>query len=212
MTRTAPDRRALRSRLRAGGGSRGWRLVADALDDGVRHRAGGRGPIGVAQSVKPLDRPHERVVDGLAKLTASEVRACAPTPDAASLAIGDVGQTLARLLTPAEEKPLDHAHVRLDASSGHCDSHRTIHRACRKERMIASWSSVRGRVISTPSANSSLRTSAESRQCSTDCSTIHATSRKRPRTSSFRSGAICIVSADTRSCSRGCTGSPSTRR
>jgi hypothetical protein len=128
--------------------------VADALDNGVRHRAGRRGPIGVTQSVKPLDRPHERVVDSLAKLAASEVRASAPTPDAASLAIGDVGQTLARLLTPAEEKPLDHAHVRLDASSGHGDSHRTIHGACRKEQMIGNWSSVRGQAISTPSASS----------------------------------------------------------
>jgi RNA polymerase sigma-70 factor (ECF subfamily) len=100
--------------------------VADALDDGVRHGAGRRGPIGLAESAKPLDRPHERVVGGLAELAASEVGACAPASDAAGLTVGDVGKTLARLFASAEQQPLDHAHVGLDASSGHNDSHRTI--------------------------------------------------------------------------------------
>jgi RNA polymerase sigma-70 factor, ECF subfamily len=102
--------------------------VADALDHGVRHRAGRRGTIGIAQSAKPLDRPQERLVHGLAELAAREVSTCAPAPDAASLTLGDVRKTLTRLFAPAYEKPLDHAHVGLDASSGHNDSHRTIRR------------------------------------------------------------------------------------
>jgi RNA polymerase sigma-70 factor, ECF subfamily len=100
--------------------------VADALKNGVRHRAGRRGPIGLTQLAKPLDCPQERLVDGLTKLAASEVGASAPTSNAARLALGDFGETLARFFTPADEKPLDNAHVRLDASSGHDDSHRTI--------------------------------------------------------------------------------------
>jgi RNA polymerase sigma-70 factor, ECF subfamily len=104
------------------------RLAADARDDGIRHRAGRREPIGLTQRAKPLDRQQERLVGGLAELAASEVGTRAPPPDAAHLAVGDVGETLARSFTPAEEKPLDHAHVRLDASSGHDDSHRTIRR------------------------------------------------------------------------------------
>jgi RNA polymerase sigma-70 factor (ECF subfamily) len=54
------------------------------------------------------------------------VGACAPASDAAGLTVGDVGKTLARLFASAEQQPLDHAHVGLDASSGHNDSHRTI--------------------------------------------------------------------------------------
>jgi RNA polymerase sigma-70 factor (ECF subfamily) len=104
------------------------RLVANAIDHGVRHGAGRRGQIGLAQSAKPLDRPQERVVDGLAKLAASEVGACAPASNATSLAVGDVGETLARLFASADQKPLDYAHVRLDASSGHDGAHRTISR------------------------------------------------------------------------------------
>jgi len=100
--------------------------VADALDHRVRHRAGRRGTIGIAQSAKPLDRPQERLVHGLAELAAREVSTRAPAPDAASLTLGDVGETLTRLFAPSYEKPLDHAHVRLDASPGHSDSHRTI--------------------------------------------------------------------------------------
>ena len=96
--------------------------MTDAIDDGVRYRAGRRGPIGLAQRTKPLDRPHERVIGGLAELAAGEVGTCAPAPDAARLTVGDIGQTLARLFTPAEKKPLEHAHVRLDASSSHSDS------------------------------------------------------------------------------------------
>ena len=84
--------------------------------------------------MKPLDRPQERLVDGLAQVAAGEVSAGAPPSETASLALGDVREMLARLLTPAEEKPLDHAHVRLDAWSGHCDSHRTISGVSRKER------------------------------------------------------------------------------
>jgi len=102
--------------------------VADALEHGIRHGAERRGPIGLAQRAKPLDRPHERFVDGLAELAAREVGARAPTSNAASLALSDCGETLARFLTPADEQPLDHAHVGLDASSGHSDSHRTIRR------------------------------------------------------------------------------------
>jgi RNA polymerase sigma-70 factor (ECF subfamily) len=56
------------------------------------------------------------------------VRPCAPTSEAASLALGNVREAVARLVAPAEEKPLEHAHVGLDASFGHCDSHRTIRR------------------------------------------------------------------------------------
>jgi len=56
------------------------------------------------------------------------VGACAPASDAASLAVGDVGEALARLFASADQKPLDHAHVGLDASSGHDDAHRTISR------------------------------------------------------------------------------------
>jgi RNA polymerase sigma-70 factor, ECF subfamily len=54
------------------------------------------------------------------------VGTCAPASEAASLAVGDVGEALARPRAPADEQPLDHAHVRLDASSGHRDSDRTI--------------------------------------------------------------------------------------
>ena len=102
--------------------------MADAFDHGVRHGAGRRGTIGIAQSAKPVERPQERLVDRLAELATGQVRACAPAPDAASLALGDVGETLARLFAPAYEKPLDHAHVGLDASSRHSDAHRTIRR------------------------------------------------------------------------------------
>jgi RNA polymerase sigma-70 factor (ECF subfamily) len=56
------------------------------------------------------------------------VRPGAPAADAASLAFDDVGEAVARLFAPAQEKPLEHAHFRLDASSGHVDSHRTIRR------------------------------------------------------------------------------------
>jgi RNA polymerase sigma-70 factor (ECF subfamily) len=56
------------------------------------------------------------------------VRPGAPASDAASLALGDVGEPVARLFASAQKKPLEHAHVRLDASSGHDDSHRTIRR------------------------------------------------------------------------------------
>jgi RNA polymerase sigma-70 factor (ECF subfamily) len=107
--------------------------VADALDHGFRHRAGRGRTIGFAQSAKPLDRPQERLVHGLAELAAREVSACAPAPDAPSLTLGDVGETLTRLFAPAEEKPLDQAHVGLDASSGHRDSHRTISRVPESE-------------------------------------------------------------------------------
>jgi RNA polymerase sigma-70 factor (ECF subfamily) len=100
--------------------------VTGALDHGIRHRAVRRGTIGVAQSAKPLDRPQERLVQGLAELAASQVCTCAPAPDAASLALGDVRETRTRLFAPADEKALDHPHVRLDASSGQDDSHRTI--------------------------------------------------------------------------------------
>jgi RNA polymerase sigma factor (sigma-70 family) len=54
------------------------------------------------------------------------MRTCAPASDVASLAVGDVREALAHLGAPAEEQPFHHAHVRLDASSGHADSHRTI--------------------------------------------------------------------------------------
>jgi RNA polymerase sigma-70 factor, ECF subfamily len=100
--------------------------VADALDHGDRHRAGRRGTIGIAQSAKPLDRPQERLVHGLAELAAREVSTCAPAPNTASLTLDDVRETLTRLFAPADQKPLDHAHVRLDVSSGQDDSHRTI--------------------------------------------------------------------------------------
>lgn len=102
--------------------------MPDALDHRVRHRAGRRGTIDIAQSVKPLDRPQKGLVGGLAELAAREVGTCAPASDAASLAVGDVRETLARVFAPAEEKPPDHAHVGLDASSGHGDAHRTISR------------------------------------------------------------------------------------
>jgi RNA polymerase sigma-70 factor, ECF subfamily len=62
----------------------------------------------------------------LAELAASEVGAGAPASDAAGLTVGDIGETLARFFASAEQQPLDHAHVGLDASSGHSDSHRTI--------------------------------------------------------------------------------------
>jgi RNA polymerase sigma-70 factor, ECF subfamily len=113
---------------KAGANSRRWRLVADPLEYGARHRAGRSGPIGLAQRAKPLNRPQERLVHGLAELAAGEVGARTPASDAAGLSLGDVGETLARLLTPADQKPLDHAHLGLDASSGHDDSHRTIRR------------------------------------------------------------------------------------
>ena len=108
--------------------------MADALDHGARHRAGRRGTVGLAQSVKPLDRPQKRLVSGLAELAAGEMSACAPTSDAASLAVDDVRQALARLVAAADQKPLDHAHVRSDASSGHSDSHRTIIRVPETDR------------------------------------------------------------------------------
>jgi RNA polymerase sigma-70 factor (ECF subfamily) len=108
--------------------------VADAFDHGVRHRAGRGGTIRLAQSAKPLDRAQERLVSGLTELAAGEVCACAPTSDPASLAVGELGETLTRLLTPAEQKSLDRAHVGLDASSGHRDSHRTITRVPRTGR------------------------------------------------------------------------------
>jgi RNA polymerase sigma-70 factor (ECF subfamily) len=96
------------------------------LQDGVRHRAGRRWPIGLAKGAKPLDRAHERVVCGLTQLAAREVGASAPASDSASLALGNVRETLTRLLTATDEQPLDQGHVGLDASSGHGDSHRTI--------------------------------------------------------------------------------------
>src|SRR5688572_25792176 len=83
-------------------GSRRRRLVAHALDHGVRHRAGQRGTIGIAQSAKPLDRPQERFVHGLAELAPRQVGACAPAADAASLTLGDLRETLARLFAPAD--------------------------------------------------------------------------------------------------------------
>jgi RNA polymerase sigma-70 factor (ECF subfamily) len=64
------------------------------------------------------------------------VGASAPASDAASLALGDVRETLARPFTPAEEKPFDYTHVRLDASSGHSDSHRTISRVRAEDREL----------------------------------------------------------------------------
>jgi RNA polymerase sigma-70 factor, ECF subfamily len=108
--------------------------VADARDDSIRHRAGRRGTIGLAQSPKPLDRTQERVVGSLAELAAGEVGASAPALEAASLAVGDVGKALARPFAPAEEEPFDHTHVRLDALSGHSDSHRTILRMPEADR------------------------------------------------------------------------------
>jgi RNA polymerase sigma-70 factor (ECF subfamily) len=62
------------------------------------------------------------------------VGACAPAADAASLAVSDLGKTLACLLTSTEQKSLDRAHVGLDALSGHGDSHRTIRRVPRGGR------------------------------------------------------------------------------
>jgi RNA polymerase sigma-70 factor (ECF subfamily) len=100
--------------------------VANAFEYCLRHRTGRGGTIGLAESAKPLNRAQERVVNGLAKLAAGEVRASPPASDAASLAVDDVRKTLARFFAPAEEKPLDHAHVGLDDRSGHSDSHRTI--------------------------------------------------------------------------------------
>jgi hypothetical protein len=88
---------------RAADGSPLLGLMADAFEDSVRHRAGRGGPIGLAKSAKPLDRPQERLVDGLAQLAAGEVRACAPASDAASLALGDLRETFARLFTAADE-------------------------------------------------------------------------------------------------------------
>jgi RNA polymerase sigma-70 factor (ECF subfamily) len=62
------------------------------------------------------------------------VRARAPASDSASLAVGEVRETLTRLFAPTEEKPLDQPHVGLDASSGHSDSHRTISRVPAADR------------------------------------------------------------------------------
>jgi RNA polymerase sigma-70 factor, ECF subfamily len=62
------------------------------------------------------------------------VGARAPTSDAASLALGNCGETLTRFLTPADEKPPEHAHVGLDASSSHDDPHRTIRRVPGRDR------------------------------------------------------------------------------
>lgn len=106
--------------------SRQRRLLADALGHGVHHRAVREGTISLAEIAKPLDRPQERLVGGLAELAAGEVGASPPTSDAASFALGDVRETLTRSVASANEKPLDHAHVGLDAPSGHRDSHRTI--------------------------------------------------------------------------------------
>jgi RNA polymerase sigma-70 factor (ECF subfamily) len=106
--------------------------VANAFDYSVRHRAGRR--IGLAQSAKSLDRAQERLVSGLTELAARKVCACPPASNAASLAVDDVRETLSRLVAPAEENPFDHAHVGLDASSGHGDSHRTISRVSARER------------------------------------------------------------------------------
>ena len=88
--------------MRAGADSPWRRLVADALDHGVRHRAGGGRTIGIAQSAKPLDRTQERLVHGLAELAAGEVCARAPASNAASVALGDLRETLARPFTPAK--------------------------------------------------------------------------------------------------------------
>ncbi len=108
--------------------------MADALDHDVRHRAGRGGTIRLAQRAEPLDCAHERLVSGLTELAAGEMRACTPASDAASLAVGKVGETLARLFTAAEQNSLDRAHVGLDAWSGHRDSHRTITRVPRGSR------------------------------------------------------------------------------
>jgi RNA polymerase sigma-70 factor, ECF subfamily len=101
--------------------------VPDALDDGVRHRTGRSRPI-FRERAQALDCAQQRLVRSLTELTASEVGACAPASEAASLTVGDVGETVTCPFAAAEQKPLDRAHVRLDASSSHSDSHRTISR------------------------------------------------------------------------------------
>jgi RNA polymerase sigma-70 factor, ECF subfamily len=106
--------------------------VPDALEHGVRHRAG-RGRTIVAERAQTLDSAQERLVGGLTELAAGEVGACAPAAEAASLTVEKVRETLTRPFAPAEKKPFDCAHVRLDASSGHSDSHRTISRVPRTD-------------------------------------------------------------------------------
>ena len=102
--------------------------MADAAEDGIRHGVGRRRTIVLAQGAKPLDRTKKRLVSGPAEVAACEMGACAPTSDPGSLAVDDIGKSLARLFAAAEQKPLDHTHVRLDVWSGHDDSHRTIRR------------------------------------------------------------------------------------
>jgi RNA polymerase sigma-70 factor (ECF subfamily) len=70
----------------------------------------------------------QRLVNGPAEIAAREMGARPPASDAGSLAVGDIREALARLVATAEQEPLDHAQFRLDALSGHGDSHRTIRR------------------------------------------------------------------------------------
>jgi RNA polymerase sigma-70 factor, ECF subfamily len=110
------------------------RLVPNAVEHRVRDRVRQRGAISLPENAKPLDCPKQRLVGGLAQLTAGEVDAGAPAADAASLALSDVGETLARGFAAADEEPLDQVHVRFDASPSHGDSHRTIIRVPGRER------------------------------------------------------------------------------